>query len=194
MGTSGVFVVSTSIIIKWFNSKRGLAIGLATSGVGLGTVMMAPFAAYLIATFGWRMSYLVMGMIAWLFIIPTAMLLRKEPGEMGLIPYGAELNKSKTGKSHWVEGSNQTTGFSLLYAFKTRNFWCLGLVWLLFSLCLYMVLTHIVPHGTDMGIPAIKAATILSVIGAFSIPGRLLVVKFRIVQAEKRLLLFVHYF
>jgi len=177
MGTSGVFVVSTSIIIRWFNRKRGLAIGLATSGVGLGTVMMAPFAAYLIATFGWSMSFIVMGMIAWLIIIPTAMLLRKEPGEMGLLPYGAELNKSQTVESPWGGGSNQPTGFSLLYAFKTRNFWCLGLVWLLFSMCLYMLMTHIVPHGTDMGIPAMKAASILSVIGAMSIPGRLLVGK-----------------
>jgi len=177
MGTSGVFVVSTSIIIRWFNSKRGLAIGLATSGVGLGTVMMAPFAAYLIATFGWRMSYLVMGIIAWLFVIPTAMLLRKEPGEMGLHPYGGEFNGNQTVGSHRGEGSNQPTGFSFLYAFKTRNFWFLGLVWLLFSMGLYMVLTHIVPHGTDIGIPAMKAASILSVIGAMSIPGRLLVGK-----------------
>ncbi len=177
IGTSGVFGVSTAIIIRWFNSKRGLAIGLATSGQGLGTVMMAPLAAYLIATVSWRMSYLVMGMIVWLFVIPTAMLLRKEPGEMGLLPYGAELSKSKTGGSHRGEGSNPPTGFSLFYAFKSRNFWCVGVIWLLFSMCLYMVLTHIVPHATDMGIPTMKAATILSVIGAMSIPGRLLVGK-----------------
>ncbi len=53
----------------------------------------------------------------------------------------------------------------------------MGFVWLLFSMCLYMILTHIVPHGTDIGIPTMKAATILSVIGAMSIPGRLLVGK-----------------
>ena len=81
MGTGGVFVISTSIIIRWFDRKRGFAIGLATSGVGLGTVIMAPLAAYLIANLGWRMSYIVMGVIAWLFILPMAMLLRKNPSK-----------------------------------------------------------------------------------------------------------------
>jgi len=174
MGTGGLYGVSMSTIIRWFHNKRGLAIGLTTSGIGLGTVMMAPFAAYLIATLGWRMSFIVMGMIAWLLIIPMALLLRKEPSEMGLLPYGAESNGGKTGGSNLVEGSTRPTGFSLSHAFQTRNFWCLGFAWLLSPLCMYMVMTHIVPHGTDVGISAMEAATILSLIGAMNIPGRLL--------------------
>ncbi|MFB3883815.1 MAG: MFS transporter [Thermodesulfobacteriota bacterium] len=177
MGTSGVFVVSTSIIIRWFNRKRGLAIGIATSGQGLGTALLAPLAAYLIAVFDWRMSYIVMGMIVLLFVIPMAMLLRKEPGEMGLLPYGAELSEDQIGGSHRRGGGHPPGGSSLLDAFKSRNFWCLGFVWLLFSMCLYLVMTHIVPHGTDSGIPTVKAATVLGVIGVMSIPGRLLVGK-----------------
>jgi len=174
MGTGGIFTVSISIIVRWFDSKRGFAIGLATSGIGLGTVMMAPFAAYLIATLGWRMSFIVMGMIAWVLIIPMALLLRKEPSEMGLLPYGAESNGGKTGGSDGVGGSTQPTGFSLSHAFQTGNFWYLGFAWLLSTLCIYMALTHIVPHGTDMGISAMEAATILSLIGAMNIAGRLL--------------------
>jgi MFS family permease len=175
IGTSGIFVVSTSIIIRWFDKKRGLAIGLTTSGAGLGTVIMAPFAAYLIVTLGWRMSYIVMGMIAWLFIIPLALLLRREPCEMGLLPYGAELKGGKIGESNLLESSNQPVGFSLSQAFRTRTFWYLGFIWLLSPISIFMILTHIVPHVTDTGIPAMKAATILSVMGAMNVPGRLLV-------------------
>jgi MFS family permease len=175
IGTGGVFVVITSIIIRWFESKRGLAIGLATSGVGLGTVIMAPFATYLIANLGWRMSYILMGMITWLFIISMAMLLKREPSEMGLLPDGVESNESKIEGSNLIERSNRPTGFSLLHAFKTKNFWYLGFSWLLSSLCVYMVYTHIIPHSTDMGIHTMKAATVLSLIGAMSIPGRLIV-------------------
>ncbi len=173
-GTGGVYGVSVSTIIRWFDSKRGLAIGLTTSGVGLGTVVMAPFATYLIAHVGWRMSFMVMGIIAWLLIIPMAMLLKKDPREMGLLPYGVETNGGETGGSN-LRGSSAATGLSLSRAFKTRNFWCLGFSWILTPLCLYMAVTHIVPHGTDMGIPAMKAATILSLIGAMNIPGRLVV-------------------
>jgi len=174
VGTGGVYGVNTSTVIRWFHNKRGVAIGLTTSGMGLGTLMMAPFAAYLIATLGWRMSFIVMGMIAWGLIIPMALLLRKEPSEMGLLPYGAESNGTKIGGSNGVQGSTRPTGFSLSHAFQTRNFWCLGFAWLLSPLCMYMVMTHIVPHGTDVGISAMEAATILSLIGAMNIPGRLL--------------------
>ena len=175
MGFGGVFVVSSSIIIRWFDKKRGVAIGLTTSGAGLGTVIMAPFAAYLIATLSWRMSFIVMGMIAWLLIIPMAMLIKKDPTEMGLLPYGVESNKGKTGGSNEMVGSTPPTGFSLSHAFETKNFWYLGFVWLLSPISIFMILTHIVPHGTDMGIPVMEAATILSLIGAMNIPGRLLV-------------------
>jgi MFS family permease len=136
---------------------------------------MAPFAAYLIVTLGWRMSYIVMGVIAWLFIIPVAILLRKEPREMGLLPYGAESNGGEIRESNLLESSNQPIDFSLSHIIRTRNFWYLSFVWFLLSLCSYMVLTHLVPHGTDMGIPAMKAAAILSLIGAMIIPGGLLV-------------------
>jgi MFS family permease len=175
IGTGGVYVVRTSIITRWFVKKRGLAIGISTSGSGLGTVIMAPFATYLIGNFGWRMASIVMGLIAWLSIIPMAMLLRKEPDEMGLMPDGAEPNEGRTRGSDLMEGGIRPAGFSLSQAFQTRNFWCLGFSWLLFSSCVSMILTHIVPHSTDIGISAMKAATILSLISAVSILGRLLV-------------------
>ncbi len=175
IGTGGIFGVVTSTVVRWFNRKRGFAIGLTTSGVGLGTVIMAPFATYLIANLGWRRSYIVIGIMAWVLIIPMAYLLRKDPGEMGLLPDGAKSNKGKIERSGLSEGSTQPTGISLLHAFKTRNFWCLLFSWLLFSSCVYMILTHIVPHVTDMEIPAMKAATILSLIGVMNIFGRLLV-------------------
>jgi len=175
VGTGGVYGVSVSTIIRWVDRKRGLAIGLTTSGVGLGTVMMAPFATYLIANVGWRSSLIIIGIIAWLFIIPMAMFLKKDPREMGLLPYGVESSGGKTGGSNLQGSSSPATGFSLWHAFKTRNFWCLGFSWILTPLCLYMAVTHIVPHVTDMGIPAMKAATILSLIGAMNIAGRLVV-------------------
>jgi MFS family permease len=175
IGTGGAYGVSVSTIIRWFDDKRGLAIGLATSGAGVGTVIMAPFATYLISHFGWRTSLIVMGIIAWLFVIPMALLLRRDPGEIGVLPYRVKPNRGNIGEPNLRESSHQGTGFSLSHAFKTRNFWYLSFSWLLTPLAIYVVLTHLVPHGTDMGIPAMKAATFLSLIGAMNIPGRLFV-------------------
>jgi len=175
IGTGGVYVVSMSIVTRWFDKKRGIAIGISTSGIGLGMVMMAPIATYFIAKFGWRISCILIGLISSIFIILMAMLLKKEPGEMGFLPDGVESKGGKTVLSDIKESYKQPFSFSLLQAFRTSSFWYLGLSWLLFSSCFHTVLTHIVPHSTDIGISEMKAAAILSLIGATSIPGRLVV-------------------
>ena len=63
---------------------------------------------------------------------------------------------------------------SLNQALRTRNFWLLWLVWVSFSFCLHLVLTHIVPYVTDAGIRVTEAAVVLALISGSSIPGRLL--------------------
>ena len=69
LGTGAIFTIVTSTVSRWFSSRRGLALGIAGSGVGLGTVIMAPFSAYLISSMDWRTAYLVMGILALLIVI-----------------------------------------------------------------------------------------------------------------------------
>ena len=171
MGTGGIYVVRISTITRWFHKRRGLAIGISTSGTGLGTVILAPLATYLIEKLGWRDSCIIMAFIAWLFLISMAILLKKDPSDMGQLPDGAKSVKENVR----VSDPETEEHFSLLQAFRTRIFWYLWFTWLLFSSCLYMVMTHIVPYATDIGISAMKAATLLSVIGGSSILGRLLI-------------------
>jgi MFS family permease len=72
------------------------------------------------------------------------------------------------------EGNTRSTELSLLQASRTGNFWLLGAIWLLYSFCYLMLVTHLVPHATDIGIPAMEAAVILSLMGGSNIAGRLL--------------------
>jgi MFS family permease len=81
IGATYTTIVST--VSRWFDKNRGLALGIAGSGVGLGIVIISPLATYLISSFGWRMAYLIMGLIAWLVIIPLSRLLRKSPYGIG---------------------------------------------------------------------------------------------------------------
>ncbi len=173
IGTAGTIPVIVSTVSRWFDKKRGVAIGIATSGAGLGTLVVAPFAAYLISSFGWRISYIIIGLVAWLVVISMAMLLRRDPREMGVLPDGIK----SSGRTELVdrEGSLQLAGLSLLQALRTRNFWLILAIWLLFGLCISLILTHVVPYATDIGVSIIEAATILSVISGFSILSRILV-------------------
>lgn len=176
IGTGAIFTVTMSTISRWFDKKRGLAVGIASSGAGLGIVVVAPFAAYLISNFGWRMSYIVMGLIASLIVIPLSRLLRKDPYEIGALPDGAKSHSTEMGveKPKNEQGSIQSTDLSLPQVSRTRSFWVLGFIWLLYASCLHLVLTHIVPHATDMDISAMEAAAVLSLIGGTSIAGRVL--------------------
>jgi len=174
-GGSAIYVVKMATVSRWFDKKRGLALGIAGSGSGLGTLVIAPFATYLISSFGWRMAYIVIGLIVWLIVIPLSRLLRKNPYEIGALPDGVKSGSGETGTEEpGREDGAQLAGFSLLEASRTRNFWFIGFIWLLFAFCYLLVLTHIVPHATDMGIPAMEAATVLSLIGGSNAAGRLL--------------------
>ncbi|MFC2013333.1 MFS transporter [Chloroflexota bacterium] len=176
IGTGSIFTVMMATVLRWFDKKRGLALGVAGSGIGLGMVLIAPFATYLITSFGWRMAFIIIGLIAWLIVIPLSRLLRKGPSEIGALPDG-----KKTGSVKIIieepepENRTQLAGFSLLQASRTRSFWIFSTIKLLLSFCYLLVLTHIVPHVMDIGIPAIQAATILSLAGVCMIAGRLII-------------------
>jgi len=175
VGAGAAYTVVMATASRWFDKKRGLVLGITGSGVGLGILLIPPFATYLIANVGWRMAYIIIGLIAWLIVIPSSRLLRKNPSEIGVLPDGAKSASGEAGiEERKTEDSTQSAGFSLFQASRTSSFWLLGAIWLLYSFCYLLVLTHIVPNTMDMGISDMEAATVLSLIGGSNIVGRLL--------------------
>ena len=172
MGTAGTVVALIPVVSRWFDKKRGIAIGIATSGTGLGTLVVAPLAAYLISNLGWRMSYMVLGLVAWLVVISLAMLLKRDPREIGDLPDGVKSSVTR-GELMDREVDSQQLGLSIGQALRNKNFWLMFTIWLSFGVCLSLIMTHIVPHATDLGISPIQASTILSLIGGFQILSRL---------------------
>src|SRR5687768_16862160 len=73
----------TSTATKWFTARRGLAVALVFSGIGLGILLMAPLARAIITAWDWRIAMLVIGDLAWLVIVPLALLIREDPGDVG---------------------------------------------------------------------------------------------------------------
>jgi len=172
IGTGAGYTVLMATASRWFDRKRGLALGIVSSGSGVGTVAIAPFATYLITNFGWRWAFSVIGIIAGLITVSFASLLKKDPGEIGALPDGLKSYASETGTS---DGKNaQPPGFSLRQALGTRSFWYLWLIWFLWSASLHFILTHIVPHAIDLGISAAEASVVLGLIGLISVPARLI--------------------
>jgi MFS family permease len=172
IGTGPGYPVLMSTTSRWFKKKRGLALAITASGGGLGTIALAPFAAYLIGSFDWRTAVAVLGLLVGLGIAPLSILLKKDPAEIGMLPDGAEVPPNTPADLR--SNDNPHAGnITVSHALRTPNFWFLGIVWFSFSLCLHLVYTHIVPYVTDMGISSAEAAVVLGLIGSISIPGRL---------------------
>ena len=175
-GLSIAFAPLVATASRWFVSKRGLAIGIVVSGIGMGTVVMSPIARYLISVYEWRLSYIIIGLVAWVIVIPAALFLRRSPEEKGLLPLGKD---TIAGRKNLYSATKEDSlapgreGFSLKEAMRTRGFWLLLTMIILWSTCLQMIMIHIYPYATDLGIPEVVAANFLLVIGLFSIIGRL---------------------
>ncbi len=167
IGMGGCLVPVMSTISRWFNQKRTTAIGVTMTGFALGAVMWPPIAQWLISSFGWQTAFLVLAAASLLLAVPAAQFMRHSPQRAGLPPYGGDVLAADTPESG---GSG---GLSTRQAIRTRHFWLWGPVLLSFFFCLDLVVTHIVAHARDSGIPAIAAAAALSIIAGISIVGRL---------------------
>jgi len=174
-GVSGSFNIGTGTTARWFVRRRGLALGIVSSGVGLGTLTVVPIAERLIIAFGWSTTYFILGIAAWVILIPIALLLRRDPEAMGCHAYGMEapLPESDTASEEGTGQTSSEAGINLLTAVGTRPLWMLFAIYFLFSFSLQMVMVHLINYATDIGIATLVAATLLSVVGVSSIAGRL---------------------
>jgi MFS family permease len=175
LGAGAIYVVTMPPVMRWFERKRGLAVGIAISGGGLGQVVMAPLATFLIITIDWRFSFIALGLISWLLVVPLSRLLKRDPSEIGALPDGVGLPKTPEGEPQIERDSILQVGLSLWQALKARSFWLFTFFHFLLSICMLLVVTHIVPHATDIGFSAGQAAIILSLIGGTNVAGTILI-------------------
>jgi MFS family permease len=168
IGLSAVDVIALSTTARWFLRRRGAMTGLVKMGTGFGQFAMPLAAGFLIAAFGWRTSYLILGVTAAAVLLMVAQLLRRDPAQMGLLP-DAEVRIDAVARGSSEAGSPSRE------ALKSRAFWTIFFANLSAVFAFMIIMLHIVPHATDIGIPRPAAASILSAIGAASIAGRFLV-------------------
>lgn len=166
VGLSVVYVISYATVPRWFGRRRGFAGGIASSGLGVGMLVMAPAAAALVASVGWRRAYLafLVGTVA-LLAVATA-LLADEPADVGAdtaVEFG--------------ERAPPTAGDDRLAAVAAaagdRSFQLVFLGWICIYATLYVILVNLVVYATDLGLAAGVGARAIGLIGAASFLARL---------------------
>ncbi len=166
IGMSGSYAPLVSTVARWFTRRRGLMTGIVVAGIGIGTVIFPPLASWSIANYGWRTSYLIVGVITLVSLISIAQFLKRDPAQMNLVPYG-EREMALNGLQL------EPRRYSFRQAIHTRQFWLICVINISFGFILLTIMVHIVAHATDLGISYTNAATILALGGGVSIAGRL---------------------
>lgn len=159
--------LSIAIIPKWFVAKRASAVLISTLGGGLAALTLPLFLAPLNDSLGWRGSWTVLGVLALLFSALPALLLIRQPEDVGLLPDGEK------GAVRDVGSRPQEVSFTLKEAVHTRTFWLLMIGVSVGSLACNGVPTQVTNMFTDRGFSLTTASGALVAYGIASVSARL---------------------
>ena len=170
-GMSSVYGPVMTTASRWFPRKQGLALGIVSTGIGLGTFIGPLIFGHVIPTYGWRFSYLAAGVTIGSSMVLLGLLLRKdpvqaaEPSEERKGPVAERVSRLTSGVDEW----------SVWEVICTKPFWLFAAVYLMVGFGLQMMLAHLVPYMQETyRLSAGAAAAVFSVIGLASCAGRLI--------------------
>lgn len=162
MGTGANWSVPAAVVQRWFYGRKhaGVALSIMVTGLGVGALVFAPLINYLILSYGWRTSYLVVGIIFFVVVSLATIFIRPSP---------SEKVSSVNGKKVAVE----VEGWSTRQAMATAAFAGIIFLFCIGDISFMLISVHLIPHALDVGISPTLAASALGLMGGFSIPGRL---------------------
>ena len=175
---TSVGVVSYSVVIRhWFDEKRGLASGIAVSGMGAGMLIIVPMVQYSIGTWGWRNAFLILGALGGLGLFPATFFLLRSKSSNAL---GSPLKNKGAGGAE-QELITQTPTLLMLLSdqglrqiITEKTFWYFVSFSFCSSLGVYIILVHSINFLVSKGTDGMLAAVLLALVGAISSVFRIL--------------------
>jgi MFS transporter, OFA family, oxalate/formate antiporter len=172
VGMSCVYSPVLTTASRWFPRRQGLALGIVSSGIGIGTFVGPPVFGHLISVYGWRSSYIAGGLGIGVTMVLVGLLLKRDPPgiarryeQQGGAPPLREDKDRKSSVDDW----------SVRQVISTKPFWVFSALYLMVGFGLQMILAHLVPYMQETyRLSPGAAAAVFSVIGVASAVGRLL--------------------
>jgi MFS family permease len=176
---------------QWFAARRGLAVSLAFSGVGVGSILILPLMQRMIETGGWRSAATALGIGVLVLLAPLNLLVRRRPQDLGLQPDGArpdrgEAHAARSGSSasstprsaassslRIVDERWAATEWTLARAIRTARFWWLSLAFFGALWAWYAVQVHQTKYLLEIGFDATQAAWALGWVSLAGVPGQI---------------------
>lgn len=178
LGRSSFFISTATLITRWFEQRRGMAMGLTMSGNGIGPFIFSPLVTWLIVRWDWQTAFVAISFSMTAVLVLAYLLMRNHPHDLGLKPYGADpsaaappppVNPSRA-QSSTAEPSVGTLWSRVL---RHQGFWTLSLINFFCCVCHSIPLVHTVGFAQSAGLSAFAASWVLAVMGLTSVVGRI---------------------
>src|SRR5439155_18773993 len=161
---------------NWFVRRRGLALSLAFSGVGVGSIVLLPWLQTVIARAGWRAACWALGLLVLGILAPLNLLLRHRPADLGLNPDGdhsvpgaaAERRMTNVVDAAWV-----AVDWTLARALRTARFWWIAVGYFFGLFAWYAVQVHQTKYLVEIGFSQTHAAWALGLVSLVAVPGQI---------------------
>ena len=160
-------VTNMTAVTNWFNKNSGKALGVMSTGFGCSGLLILPI-VFLIDTYGWRSTLVVLGVGMWALGIPLSFVIRDNPEPYGYLPDGAESVPAEN--HHYAR--EEKIDLPFIQAFKRRSFLFINLTESIRFLVLSAILLHIMPYLTTVGISRTTGGLVTAGLPLISILGR----------------------
>jgi sugar phosphate permease len=184
IGAAGMWTPVITVVQRWFSPhRRGLALGILSTGYGLGFATMGAVFPWIVNQFSWRYIWYFLGAGAFVMVLVNGLLLRSTPESVGCLPWG---RKEGTDINRLIEGNyRKKERFSA--AFKDRTFWFIGISYFCIAYSLYGITTFMVDYAKyQLGLTLEKASLLATIHGTCQVVGVLTILPLSDYLGRKR--------
>lgn len=171
------FTAHSLFLPNWFVRRRGLAISVAFSGVGIGAIVLLPWLEAIISEHGWRASCRAMGLLVLVVLGPLNLFTRRRPEDVGLSADGGSrsegVHKSYR-RSNVIDSAWASIDWTVARAIRTGRFWWIVLGYFCALFAWYAVQVHQTKYLVEIGFSPIVAAWALGFVSVAAIPGQII--------------------
>ena len=160
---------------SWFVRRRGLAMSLAFSGVGLGSIVLLPWLSSMIARAGWRTGCWALGLLVLGVLVPLNLALRRKPEDLGLQPDGDITPRvpAAARRTNVVDAAWAAVDWTLARAIRTSRFWWIAVGYFFALFAWYAVQVHQTKYLVEVGFSPAHAGWALGLVSLVAVPGQI---------------------
>ena len=162
--------LGATVVNRWFSTRRGLVMGVLTASTATGQLLFLPLMASIVERYGWRIAVLGIAAVALVVLPVVGLLMRDQPADAGRAPYGDDGPVRKVARS--AANPAGVALRALVRGVRSGDFWLLAGGFFICGVSTNgLIGTHLIPACIDHGIPEVRAAGLLAVMGIFDLIG-----------------------